>query len=176
MVTLKRNTHLTFVGDEPADESDLTSSFKKTLEDQNIHQHLLKLHFLSAQKSSNSKEMLTCMMETTLFLYPLKRNYSVFGLEALTAAFAGIPILISENAGMAKLLHDMEEDRSSVVRMGKDFDSNVTNWREHILEKISNQSKAHEEASKLRESLLKSTHIGTTHLKFLSTVTRTYFL
>ena len=168
-------THLTFVGEESSEETDLKTCFEKTLEEQDIHPHLLNFHFLSSQESSNSKDTLTCMIQSSLFLCPLKKNYSVFGLEALTAALAGIPILVSENTGVAALLHDMGEDGHSVVRRRNDFHSNVNVWAEQILEKISKQSKAREEATKLRESLLRSTSIGANHFRFISTITRTYF-
>ena len=53
----------------------------------------------------------------------------------------------------------MGEDAHSVVSQRKDFDSSVRAWAEQIREKISKQSKAQDEANKLRESLLKSTRI-----------------
>ena len=129
---------------------------------------------MSLQKSEDSKRTLSCMMESTLLLLPLRKNYSVFGLEALTASLAGIPILVSERSGVAALLYEVGEDGHSIVKQGKDFHSNVRSWAEQISDKISKQSNAKEEANKLRESLLQSTHIGTTHLGLLSTLIRRY--
>ena len=172
--TLK--TQIVFVGDEPAVESDLKAHFDRMLEKLSISQDLVKFCFSSSEwKSESQMTLKKCMVESTLFLLPLKKNYSVFGLETLTAALAGIPILVSENSGMAALLRDVGEDAHSVVRRRKDFDSNVRAWAEQISEKISKRSKAQDEATKLRESLLKSTYIGTTHLKFISTIIRKCF-
>ena len=162
---------LRFLGEDPADENNLKAYFDKALEEQSNPQKLMSFNFLSSQELSDSQVMFTCMMESTLFLLPLKKNFSVFGLEALTAALAGIPILVSENSGFAALLHDMGEDGHSIVRQRKNFESNVKAWGECIWEKISRQNKARDEANKLREYLLQSTLIGTTHRKFISTIT-----
>ena len=166
--------NLTFIGEELADESDLKTCFHETLQRHNMCQDLLTFHFLTSDESKGSKGIPTCMLDSTLVMLPLRKNYSVFGLEALTAAWAGIPILVSENSGVGALLRDMGKDRHSVVRQRRDFDSNVRAWAEHISEKISKQSEARDEANRLRESLLKSTHIGTTHLKFISPIIRKF--
>ena len=172
--TLK--TQIVFVGDEPAVESDLKVIFDSTFKQLGMRKDLLEFCFLPSEWKTESRMTLKkCITESTLFLLPLKKNYSVFGLETLTAALAGIPILVSENCGVAALLRDAGEDAHSVVNQRKDFDSNVRGWAEQISEKISKRSEARDEATKLRESLLKSTHIGTTHLKFISTIIRKCF-
>ena len=164
------------MGDESVDEGDMKAFFYRTIDEQGICQDIMRFSFLPSQEKggSESRTLKTCMMESALFLLPLRKNYSVFGLEALTAIMAGIPILVSENSGVAALLHDMGEDTNNVVRQRKDFDSNVRAWAEYISEKILNQSKVVEETLILRESLLKSTLIGTTHLNFISTITRMF--
>ena len=166
--------HLLILGEDSADERELKACFNKTLEEQNNPQNLLNFYFLSLQPSTDSKQIRTCMMESTLVLLPLKKNYTVFGLEALTAALAGIPILVSENSGVAALLRDVGDDGCNVVRRKIDFDSNVRAWAEQISQKISKQSKAKEEANKLRQLLLQSTRIGITHRKFISIITGRY--
>ena len=168
-------TQIVFVGDEPAIESDLNVIFYRTFKQLGIGQDRLEFCFLSSEWKNEFRMTSTkCITETTLFLFPLKKNYSVFGLEALTAALAGIPILVSENSGVAALLRDVGEDGHSVVRQENDFNSNVRAWAEQISEKISKRRKARDDANTLIESLLKSTHIGRTHLKFVSTIIRTY--
>ena len=170
----RMETHLTFLGEEREDESDLKTCFHETLQGHNMCQDLLTFHFLTSDESTGSKGIETCMSDSTLVMLPLRTNYSIFGLEALTAAWAGIPILVSENSGVATLLSQVGGGHS-VVKSRNNFNSDVSTWADCILQNSSKQSNAREKASKLRESLLRSTRIGRTHLKFISTITGTYF-
>ena len=170
-----RNVELVIFGEEPADEGDLKALFMKLIQSHSTRHDNIRFCFLSSkQKEDSTKKFKACLMESALLLLPLKKNSSVFGLEALTAALTGVPILVSDNSGMATLLQS--EDRHSVVNQREDPDSNVRAWEEQIREKISKQGKARDEAMKLRDSLLRSTHIGITHLKLISTITRMLIL
>ena len=173
----KVETQFVFLGQETADESDLETLFNDTIQAQKAPENILKFCFLSSQEKKHSEMILkTCEEENALVLFPLKKNYSVFGLEALTAVSAGVPILVSDNSGVVALLDDMGDEGHSVVRHKNGFNSNVRAWTEKIWEKISDQSKARAQAAKLRENLLRSTKIETNHLEFVSRITRMLIL
>ena len=58
------------------------------------------------------------MKQTSVLLLPLKSSSPLFGVEALAAASAGTPFLVSSKAGIASLLQEIEETSRVVLDEG----------------------------------------------------------
>ena len=110
----KGGVHLVLIGEDATDKEHLQTFFNDTEKKEGIFT-------FDVLTSLKPEEMKSWIIRSSVFLLPLKRNCSKFGLEALTAAAAGVPILVSENSGVAALLKEMEESRYSVVRRQRLF-------------------------------------------------------
>ena len=97
------------------------------------------------------------MMGTDLLLLPLEEKYPVFGIEALNAAVAGIPILVSEESGMAALLRDIEENKESIVRVTPGRE--ISGWADKIEGKLTDPM-AFDKAKRLKLELLNDARIA----------------
>ena len=105
------------------------------------------------------------LLKTSVFLLPLKKLYPQFGIEALSAATAGIPILVSGNSGIAELLRKLGESESVVTSS----DPNI--WKDEIVQKMLCPELARKNASRLRQKLLQDGTLRKTHLRFISKIT-----
>ena len=144
---------------EEKETTELRRRVTAILEDNKIPKDLLSLHYLS-QESIGKKE--TQAMETNLFLLPLKKRFPVFGIEALNAALAGVPILVSENSGIAAFLDEIKESEYHVVKREK-----IETWNNEIEKKLTGgESRKH--AKRLREKLLQDSTFTKIHRKLIS--------
>ena len=114
--------------------------------------------------SENTTKVKTVLRRSNLFVFPTKPDSPVYGTEALTAAAAGVPILVSQDSGIASLLQSIYQDESLVK-------TKTQTWRERIIEKLVRPDEAQQTADRLREQL--DTSIAQTHLDFIDTVTGT---
>ena len=105
------------------------------------------------------------LLQSSVFLLPLKKFHPQFGLEALSAATAGVPILVSGNSGVAELLHKLGESESIVTSSDPEI------WKDHIVAKVLHPVSAREHAQRLREKLLQDSSRRETHLRFISKIT-----
>ena len=101
-------------------------------------------------------------------ILPLKQGSPIFGSEALSAIAAGVPILVPNHSGIASLLQTLSEDKS-IIREST-LDSEVTAWREGILQKLLQPEESQRMANRMKEQLLLDTSIAETHLDFIRTV------
>ena len=106
--------HLVLIGEDATDEEQLQTFFNDTEKKEGIFT-------FDVLTSLKPEEMESYIARSSIFLLPLKNNCSKFGLEALSAAATGVPILMSENSGMAALLEEMGESEHSVIRRQRPF-------------------------------------------------------
>ena len=118
----------------------------------------------------HAKCLTTAMEDTSVLLLPLKQDSALFGTEALCAAAAGVPILVSCHSGMASLLQAMGETKS-VLRDYGGLDADLPLWNVRIIEKLSKPEAAHQEAIAIRTKLLHDTSMAASHLQFIGTIT-----
>ena len=116
--------------------------------------------------SENITKVKTDLRRSNLFVFPTKPDSPVYGTEALTAAAAGVPILVSQDSGITSLLQNIYQDESLVK-------TKTQTWRDRIIEKLVRPDEAQQTADRLREQLLLETSIAQTHLDFINTVTGT---
>ena len=161
-----QSVHLVFLGEDETDEEDLETYLRDTDRKEGI----FTFNFFT------SRSFKECIIRSSVFLLPLKSNCCKFGLEALSAAAAGVPILVSENSGMAALLKEMGESDHTVVRRKRDFDFDVKAWKEKIMEKIAECQEVHYQKERIRQALLNNRNIATTHLNFMATIFRNTLL
>ena len=94
--------------------------------------------------------------EAHLFVAPLKPDSTLFGVEALSAIAAGVPILVSENCGVVPLL---KSSKDSAIH-----ENTAQGWNERITNKLRARKEAQVKAKTLREELLLDTKITESQL------------
>ena len=161
----KGGIHLVLIGEDAIDEEHL----KKLFSDSEEKEGIFTFDIVTTLKPEKMKSWIT---RSFVFLLPLKSNCSKFGLEALSAVVAGVPILVSENSGMATLLQEMEESSYSVVRRQRDFSLDVQAWKSKIVEIFFNWQNVQYQTERIRKTLLQNKNIARTHLNFISTIDR----
>ena len=160
-----QGVHLVLIGEDENDKEHLNTFVTDTQKKEGIFS-------FEIATSESTEKLKSCIMRSSVFLLPLKSNSSKFGLEALNAAAAGVPILVSENSGIAVLMEEIGESEHTVVRRKRDFKLDVQAWKEKIMEKI---AKRQNQEERIRQTLLKNENIARTHLNFMSTIFRKYF-
>ena len=125
------------------------------------------LHFQTDAPETLEK-LKTHLRKSNLFILPLKPDSPLFGTEALSAVAGGVPILVSQNSGIASHLEAILQSGSIVQESS--LESHETTWKDRIVQKLVKPNEAKRAANTLREQLLLDTSIAQTHLDFLRTV------
>lgn len=77
-----------------------------------------------------------------------------FGLVAMEAIAAGVPVLVSQNSGVAEYLKEREQAGGRVIPVGDaDFAKTTFDWGEAIARVLSNRRSAFSSARRLRKDL-----------------------
>ena len=146
---------------EEEDRSDWKLWFSRINLDQNVQTSGLSFECPPAENFDSIKRQLK---RSNLFIQPLVSESVLFGADALAAAAAGVPILVSQNSGIASALgHNMV-----VPQIGNILP--VDQWSDEILRKILKPKESQHMAMTFREQLLLDTDISQTHLDFISTI------
>ncbi len=127
-----------------------------------------RLRFLYS-KMDDQDGFKKALKRSGLCVLPMHKESSVFGVEALMAGYAGVPLLVARNSGIADLLYGIL-GHDSVLEMKGDFKKDVENWMEKMVAKILNAEDTEEQAAEIKERLLKETSIESSHHKFVSTI------
>ena len=85
------------------------------------------------------------------------------------AIAAGIPVLVSKNSGITSFLQRIGEQDPIVWDTGK-FANDVNIWKERLIEKLCDQTKAESQARELRKALLLGAAIASTHVDFTKSI------
>ena len=125
--------------------------------------------------ASNTEEVIKIFRKCHLCLFPLKSQSPLFGTEALIAAYAGVPILVSENSGIASLLEKAGLVESIVTGMTGNFENDVSKWTERVIPKLYKPWDSHDLAEELRKKLLVDCHIAASQLQFVRHITGNFF-
>ena len=112
---------------------------------------------------------MTHLRRSNLFILPLNCHSPLFGTEVLSAVAAGVPVLVSQDSGIASLLQKIAQD-DSVVRESSFVPQSET-WTDKILQKLLNPEQSERHAIRMREELLLDTGVAETHLSFIKTIT-----
>ncbi len=126
----------------------------------------LKFMFSTMQ---NEEEFRKALQRSGLCLLPLRKESTLFGVEALMAGYVGIPLLVARNSGVANLLYSVF-GHDSVIEIRGAVGKDVEIWKDHIVRKILNSKETEEHASEIRNSLLKETSIEASHQKFICAI------
>ncbi len=81
------------------------------------------------------------LQRSELCVLPLKKESTLFGVEALMAGYAGVPLLVAENSGIAGLL-----GQGSLLEMNGTFQQDVESWTNRTVAKILNANNAEDQA------------------------------
>ena len=113
------------------------------------------------------------LKRAAVLMSPLKQESSQFGIDALIAMAASVPVLVSRNSGIASFLQaaGMAEP---IVWDNKGFSNDVNVWKERLIQKITNPEEARNITKELRTMLLLDTQIASTHLNFVKYMTGRY--
>ena len=120
--------------------------------------------YFQSDAPENLEKLKTHMRKSNLFILPLKPDSPLFGSEALSAVAAGVPILVSNHAGMASVLQTVFQDASILKK------SDIETWKDGILQMLLRPEDSQRRANKLREELLLETSIAQTHRDFIGTI------
>ena len=107
------------------------------------------------------------LKRSNLFIQPLVSDSILFGIEALSAAAAGVPILVSKNSGVASVLESLIQHEMIVPQKSKESEET---WKDKILQKILRPEESHRKAMELRKQLLLDQSIAKTHMDFISII------
>ena len=108
------------------------------------------------------------LKRSNLFIQPLVAASILFGVEAFSAAAAGVPILVYQNSGVASVLESSIQ-HAMIVHPDRN-ESLVETWKDEILRKILRPEESHRKALELRKQLLLDRSIAQTHMGFISTI------
>ena len=122
----------------------------------------------------NTNKLKSLMKMTTVMLLPLKSNSPLFGMEALIAAYSGVPVLVSSNSGIASLMNSLGEGEAIVYNTTGNLRNDSKVWSERIIQKIRDPDQAQIMAQSLRGTLLLDTSIAASHIEFIKIVTGKY--
>ena len=115
-------------------------------------------------------ELKSLLKQTTVLLLPLKPSSPLFGIEALCAASAGTPVLVSSNSGVASLFQFLGESKPILYNTGKLF-VDAEMWKRRIIDRITNPEESHNEAKEIRSKLIQDTTVASSHLHFIQEIT-----
>ena len=156
---------------EQTETEEIQTRFDDIMERDNISNDILTLRFLSFD--NNIDKFVSHLSHSAVFLYPVCQSVCHFGFDALNAAAVGVPILVSQNCGIAALLQNRIETESVVKDTGN-VESNINVWKAKIIQKLNNPQKAQKQARQLRTALLKDVCTAESHENFLSVITCDY--
>ena len=157
---INKHLRLAIFVEQAKDEENLRETFRSSFP--NAPSNMLTFH--------RTTHLQSFLLKSSVLLLPLKKLHPQFGLEALNAAVAGVPILVSGNSGVAALLCKIGETESIVPY----FDTDI--WTDRIVKKVLDPDTAREHAQRLKQNLLQNPTFGGTHAKFISRITGEYDL
>ena len=124
---------LDFIAIEQSETEKIQTCFRDITERNNNPNDILALRVLSFDSIDNYVSHLS---HSSVFLYAVCQPVCRFGFEALNAAAVGVPILVSQNCGMAALLQNSSKNRTgeeSVVKDTENLESNIKLWKHKII-------------------------------------------
>ena len=160
--------HFLVLAANPNERNVWEASFNEIKEKQPTKDKRLSFQFHSIE---NLEKLKSIMRRTTVMLLPLKADSPLFGVEALMAAYSGVPILVASNSGVASLMNSVGEGEAIVYDTTGNLRNDSRVWSEKIIQKISDPAEAQNCAKLLRTTLILDTSIATSHLEFIRLVT-----
>ena len=106
---------------------------------------------------------------SSVCILPFKHSATVFGIEGLWAAFAGVPVLVSCNTGIARFLQSLNTSES-LIKQHADLHEGERLWTAEIQRKICNPDTARGRAKNLQQKCLYDTSIAYSHLELIRTI------
>ena len=116
-----------------------------------------------------TEDMQDFMKQTSVLLLPLKASSPLFGVEALAAASAGTPFLVSSNSGIASLLQKIKETSPVIVNEG-DLENDSLFWKKCIVDTIQGPKQAKSQSENIKLKLIQDTTIASSHLAFMRAI------
>ncbi len=160
------SVNLCVTGTDQQEKSVWEENFANVISDESKDDNRLNFVFSTMQDKEEFRKVL---QRASLCVLPLRKESTLFGVEALMASYAGVPLLVSKNAGIADLLLEMF-GQDSVIELKGVFRKDAENWMNSIIVKTLNANDSEQQASEIKDKLLKETSIESTHHKFVSTI------
>ncbi len=156
---------------------------------QQVEARFRRLEF-DYHKEGKIEELKEHFRNASLYILPLQKESNLYGIDALKAAYAGVPSLMSQSAGVAKYFNILlsEEDPemrqlgiSKVVSKAFETDPVIPNfdefsdeleaWWPKMREKIQQPEVAQKYAEEIRDKCLLDTKLAATHYEFGQKIT-----
>ena len=157
-------TNFVLLTENKEDKDQWNKDFEEILKNEEAVCPAFNFHSDCSENVEKCKEHLR---KSNLMILPFKSSSPFFASEALSAIAAGVPILVSNHAGIVSLLDVCQEEcdiRESTL------DSDTEKWKEGIVQKLQRPEDSQRKADRMREQLLLDTSIAETHLDFIRTV------
>ena len=122
---------------------------------------------------NKTKDLKDFMKQTSVLLLPLKADSPLFGVEALAAASAGTPFLVSSKAGITSLLEEIGETSRIILDEG-DLQNDSLFWKGRILDTIENPEHVRLQSENIKLKLIQDATIASSHLAFIRAVAGEY--
>ncbi len=164
------SVNFTSVGALASEKESWKENFNEIMEDVSRNDKRLKF---THKTMHDEEEFRNILKRSDLCILPLYKDSKLFGAEALMAAYAGVPLLVSKNAGIADLLYPIPAEDSMIETKGV-FTEDAQNWMLKITKRILNAKDSGEEAKAIKQHLVKETSIELSHQKFVSTLLGTF--
>ncbi len=120
------------------------------------------------QEVPDIDNMKSCLARSVLSILPLTLDSPIYGVETLSAIASQTPVLLSENAGLASLLHKLLLGPDLIVKEVRgNSEEDVRIWSDRICVSLLNSKEAASIAKESRQKLLQSDKIEKSHSKFL---------
>ena len=158
-------TNFVLLTDNKDDKEEWKKTFEEILKSGDTRRRTL---YFQVDSPENVEKMKVHARKSNLMILPLKPGSPIFGTEALPAIAAGVPVLVSNQSGIASLLETIYQVES--ILRESTLDSDTETWKEGILQKLLRPEDSQRKADRMREQLLLDTSIAQTHLDFIRTV------
>ncbi len=119
------------------------------------------------QEVPDIDNMKSCLARSRLSILPLTLDSPIYGVETLSAIASQTPVLLSENAGLASLLHKLLLPDLIVKEVRGSSAEDTRVWSEKICRSLLNSREAATIAQESRHKLLESDKIERSHSKFI---------
>ena len=106
---------------------------------------------------------------SSVCILPFRPYSTVYGIEGIWAAYAGTPLLVSSNTGLADFLQTLQINEPLIQQHG-DLEEGQMLWNDEIKQRICHPVTARENASIVQQKCLFDISIARSHLELIRTI------
>ena len=163
--------HLIFTANTKNEKENLKKCVKDIYDKYELEGNTPTFMFTVAEEIEEIQSLLS---RCAVFVFPQKPQSYGYGTQVLYAITANLPILVSARSGVAATQQKRGLTESAVWD-NRESSKNIDDWKQRIIQKITNPQKASLMALETRKVFDENEIIIDTHLDFIKYVVGTYF-